>query len=130
MSKVNEMLEEAIVRAFDTLDDMPLGSEDHDKALQELKALYMLKIDDDKNEIKQASDWEKMNDEKEKSDRELELRQEELKLDRERAKHEKVRMGLQAGLLVGGLVGTMWFEANGHILPRQIRDFAQKIRFW
>lgn len=115
-----KLLDEVIGKEIQNLSDLPIGSQEKSKAVDNLTELYKLKIEEAK--IKQAK--------AEKSE-EMEIRQKQLK---SQALDRWINVGVQVGLAIGSLIAyDVWFkrglrfEETGTITSPMTRNLLSRM---
>ena len=115
-----KLLDEVIGKEIQNLSDLPIGSQEKSKAVDNLTELYKLKIEEAK--IKQAK--------AEKSE-EMEIRQKQLK---SQALDRWINVGVQVGLTIGSLIAyDVWFkrglrfEETGTITSPMTRNLLSRM---
>lgn len=113
-----ELLDEVIRKTLEDISELEEGSEKKADAIDNLKELYRLKIDDDKN------NWE-YNDRAEKRAEELNAQK----------KDRRVRIGLELTSIFAPLLGYaslfargLKFEETGAITSSMVRNLLSKVK--
>lgn len=131
-----ELLENRLATDFELLDNAE--GEEREKLIEDISALYKLKIEEDKNDLDYDDRYNKRLQEKERLDKECKFKNQELEL---RSKEEKnrTRVGLiTAGVtaaiaLMGNVFYSIWyhkglkFEETGTVATHQTKNLESKM---
>lgn len=99
MEKSKDMLEEELQRGIETLGKTDPSSELYDEIVDTISALYKLKIEEAKVEIEYKKELARQESEYVKSKNERKL--------------QYIRTGVEIGLGLSSLVGSIWFAKKG-----------------
>lgn len=123
-----ELLEEAIAKALENLDDEEVGSEEYSKRINDIRKLYELKIDEEKiDESRNSAAMQRAQD-TEKMMHEAELKKEETKQTIFKISGDIVKVGLTLGAYGIWLLKILFFEENGTIRTKAF-GFIGKPKF-
>ena len=131
-----ELLENRLATDFELLDNAK--GEERAKLIEDISALYKLKIEEDKNDLDYDDRYNKRLQENERLDKECEFKKQELEL---KSKEEKnrTRVGLITAAvtfgvaLMGNMFYSFWyhkglkFEETGTVATHQTKNLESKM---
>lgn len=124
-----ELLNELIEKSYEDIKDLPKGSEERFREIENFKKLYNLSIDELQNTVNNYMQEQIHEDDVEFKREELKLQKKRLEFEKYKLKHVDINEVLKCATLTGNLMGGAMLEkADGILIQQPFKNLTNKIK--